>query len=90
MADDRLPLVIICPTCRATLLRVDVVEQSAQGPRIEFYQCEKDTCVGKLAVLFELSGDLRPTEPGFVEREVGRRGAFFPQDFGAGGARRNW
>ena len=87
-------LTIICPACHQPYTRSEVVEQSAEGPRIEFYRCE--TCVaGKLAVLFELDAAHAPPAPGFVEREIARHGAFFPSSgglgrFGGDRGPRNW
>ncbi len=83
------PLTILCATCHQPLERFDAVDQSEHGPRQDYYQCSRDGCTGgKLAVLFELSGEHAPIEPGFVQREVARRGAFWPSDLaGSGGFR---
>ena len=92
MATDSQPLTVLCPACHQPYARVDTVPQSDQGPRIEFYQCLGADCAGtggKLAVLFEVDGAHAAPEPGFVQREIARRGAFFPSDH-TRGAGRDW
>jgi hypothetical protein len=87
------PLTLLCVTCHQPMERIDIVEQNDQGPRMEFYQCPAATCSGaKLAIIFELGGDLTATQQSYVEREVARRGSFFPADYMQGGGRgpRNW
>lgn len=85
------PLVILCPSCRQPLERGEVIDQTDKNPRIDFYACPREGCQGnKIAVFFEVSGQ-HTHEPGFVEREIARRGAFFPADFqGNRGGGRSW
>ena len=63
--------------------------QTAECPRIDLYACAQG-CSGKFAVIFELDGAYVQPEPGFVEREVARRGAFFPADYAGGRHGRDW
>lgn len=73
------------------MVRVEVVAQSEQGPPLDCYQCPDDTCKRKAIVVFEPSGGLSEKEATFVEREIARRGAFFPSDTTGGRqTRRNW
>lgn len=66
----------------------EVVEQTEQGPRMEFLKCATPQCAGgRVAVIFEMHGANARPEEGFVEREVARRGAFFPSDYTGGGGR---
>lgn len=92
MSEDVLPLIIACPRCHAPLALFDLLEQTAETPRLEFYTCQADGCSPlKFAVYWERGDGLGPPEPGFVDREVARRGAFFPSDYQAGQrGPRNW
>jgi hypothetical protein len=79
-------LVVLCHLCHQPMVSLETVEQTADHPRMEFLQCQNPSgCSGgRLAVIYELSGDHAPVEPGLVEREIARRGAFFPSDYNAG------
>ena len=83
-------LTILCSTCHQPLQRQSALStpQTDEGPRIDVYLCE--ACqAGKVAVLFELDGAHVAPYEGWVQREVARRGAFFPSDYTRGGMR-NW
>lgn len=60
------------------------VEHPGGAARVEAYACE---CGRKAVVMFEHKGGLTEDEQGWVEREVARRGSFFPGDYGGGGPR---
>jgi hypothetical protein len=84
------PLEIPCPAgCATVLERVMDETESAKGPRIEVYRCPDTACARKVAVIYEPGGGLSQDQRTWVEREVARTGAFFPQDYpGMGGPRR--
>lgn len=73
------PLRIPCPACTEPMARVEVVDE----PRVKLdtYRCNREACGRKAVVVFEPEGGLSEPEQSFVEREIARRGAFFPSDF---------
>ena len=81
MSDDT-QVVVLCPTCRAEMVRMTCLEATGETPRIETYQCQRGDCRRrpKLAVIHEFEG-FTPEVESFVRREVARTGAFFPSDF---------
>ena len=82
---SRPPLIALCRVCQLQMELEDVVEQSETTPRIEVLKCP--TGHGKIACVFELTfGGTAETEA-FVQREIARRGAFFPSDYNRGGGR---
>lgn len=67
--------------------RVEETTPDDNAALLEFYACPE--CGRKLALFWEMTGQgaTKDTQE-WVEREVARRGAFFPQDYMAGRFRR--
>jgi hypothetical protein len=71
-----------CATCGADMTRVDRAPHPGAAIELDFYQCSVLTCGRKVALWWELTGKpLTADEMSWVEREVRRRGAFFPADY---------
>ena len=83
--------VVHCLRCGGLSARVEVVEhpKGRQGPQVEMYQCEDTTCGAKAALMFEPVGGTDAEAASWVEKEVARRGSFFPSDF-SGQRRGRW
>lgn len=78
-----------CRGCREFMKASETVAppdagEGVTGPVIEVYVCETESCQLRAAILFEPQGGLTDEQRSFVEREVGRRGAFFPSDLTGG------
>jgi hypothetical protein len=80
--------VIVCPACGGAMLLEGqpIVPPKGKGPTVEMYQCEGEMCQRRAALIFEPEGGLTDEDRSWVEREVARRGAFFPADY-TGGSR---
>lgn len=85
MSGEDTILVIPCQGCGGTLARVERVEEGKT--RFDLYQCADDSCRRKVAVIFEPVGGLAAEESTYIQREIARRGAFFPADYGSSGGR---
>lgn len=81
---------VLCARCDSVMKCVEVVTSPGNGPRIEMFQCPLDTCGLKAALMFEMMGGITDEQRSWVEKEVARRGSFFPVDFGGGGGPRSW
>lgn len=80
--------VVRCRACGTEMRAEDVVTPpKGSGPVIEMFQCPDEECARRAAVIFEPAGGMSDDERSFVEREVARRGAFFPSDFGSSGGK---
>lgn len=73
-------IAIPCPACGQPMARAEVVTQE-NGPRIELYKCPDQDCGRRAALMYEPGGGLTESGRTFVEQEVARLGAFFPQDY---------
>ncbi len=82
--------VINCLRCGQPCACTEVIEhpQGKKGPQVEMYACE--ACGAKAGVFFEPLGGSDEEAATFVEREIARRGAFFPTDFTGGSGFRRW
>lgn len=82
---------VVCLRCGEPAVKTDTVEhpKGRQGPLIEMYKCEADTCGARAALMFEPVGGVNDDEASWVEKEVAKRGSFFPTDFNNRGPR-NW
>lgn len=88
MTTARSDSAVRCRACGSEMRPEDVVTPpTGTGPVIEMYQCPDDECARRAAVIFEPAGGMNDDDRSFVEREVARRGAFFPSDFGGGGGK---
>lgn len=76
-------LSIPCLNCGGTMVRTE--EFTENRVQFDIYQCPNEECARKVCVIFEPAGGLEPEEVPFLQREVARRGAFFPSDAGRGG-----
>lgn len=76
-----------CLNCGGDMRPEEVVTPPKGGPTIEMYECGNDECKRRAALIFEPAGGMGEDDRSFVEREVARRGAFFPSDFGAAGGK---
>jgi hypothetical protein len=72
---------LACIACKGPMVAREEVPYPGQGPKLEVYECADEACHRKAVILFEPGGGLSDEERGWVEREVARRGAFFPSDF---------
>lgn len=81
-----------CRRCGVPCALTEVVEHPSghKGPVVEFYACQQEGCGRRAAVTFEPDGGLDAEQATWVEREVARRGAFFPADYGVGRGGRGW
>ena len=78
------PYVLTCPGCAGAMARVQEVRKDGLGRPIEvdLYKCGDDDCARRVVVFFEPSGGaLSADDRSWVEKEVGRLGAFFPSDY---------
>lgn len=73
-----------CRFCQAMLAPTESVPHPQGACHVEFYACE---CGHKAVVMFEVRGMLSAEEQSWVDREVARRGSFFPTDFKQGAGR---
>lgn len=80
------PATILCPACGLAMIRKDA--SLDRGVEIDTYQCPDEECARKAVVVFEPPGGLSEEDQSWVEREIARRGAFFPSDYRPGGAGR--
>lgn len=71
-----------CLRCGQEMQGNEKVNHPGGSCRIEVYACP---CGRKAVIMFELAGGLSVEEDDWVQREVARRGAFFPSDFSGGG-----
>jgi hypothetical protein len=78
---------VICNRCGEMSLIQEVIEhpKGRQGPQVEVYQCQ--ACKARQSLICEPVGGLDDEQLSWVEREVERRGSFFPSDYGGGGGR---
>jgi hypothetical protein len=70
---------VICKHCGDAMTMQETVVAPNQGPTIEMYLCARDD--RKAAVVYEPEGGLDEQAQSWVEREIARRGSFFPSDF---------
>lgn len=77
-----------CIRCGDTMGLQETVQQP-KGATIEVYACAREECQLRAVVIFEIHGGLSPEQQSWVEKEVARRGSFFPMDF-TGSGRREW
>jgi hypothetical protein len=79
MADEQL---LRCADCGASMRRVEEVQHPTAKCRfLEFYQCNAEACARKLVLQWERpDGSLTDEDLSWVEREVLRRGSWFPSD----------
>lgn len=82
---------VVCRKCGGEAECVERIDHPKGGPRIEVYRCggAGDAGCGIKAVLMyeSVSGEVSDEERTWVEREVARRGSFFPTDAAPGGGR---
>lgn len=71
---------VVCPTCTVLMRKEETVTPPKSGPVIEVYQCVTETCQRRAAVIFEPAGGMTEDQRSWVEREIARRGSFFPSD----------
>lgn len=76
---------VLCLSCRESMTPGETVAHPGGAAQLEVYDCI--SCGRKAVISYELRGELSAEEASWVEREVGRRGAFFPSDYGGGGPR---
>lgn len=68
-----------CP-CREVMKRQEEVTHPDGAAYLEFYACPADG--RKLVLWWELTGGgVTPEQRSWVEKEVARRGSFFPSDY---------
>lgn len=69
---------IRCATCRQVMERIEEASPDSGAAVVEFYACQ---CGRKLALFWEMTGEgaTKDTQD-WVEREIARRGSFFPSD----------
>lgn len=79
------PYIITCPACHLQMERIETFRED----RIAFdaYKCPEPTCAKNVGVIFEPDGGFNEEERSFIEREIARRGAFFPSDYRSMGSR---
>ena len=65
----------------------EVVEhpKGNKGPQVEMFKCQSADCGATAALMFEPIGGTAPEDASWVEREIARRGSFFPSDYTGGG-----
>lgn len=75
--------VLRCPACESEMLVVERMRQDDQRRplHIDLYRCPAEECGRKAVVMFEPAGGLAEDQRTFVEKEIARRGAFFPSDY---------
>lgn len=79
---------ILCRECGAAMEAAETVTPPrGRGPTIQMFQCPAEECARRAAVIYEPAGGLSEDDRSFVEREVARRGAFFPGEYTGGGGR---
>lgn len=76
------PLTIPCHVCGRVMQRIEEFREDRAA--FDLYQCQQASCGRKTSIVFEPEGGPTPDERSFVEREVARRGAFFPSDYTRG------
>lgn len=72
---------VLCKHCGDAMAMQETVQAPNQGPTIEMFACQRETCERKAAVVYEPEGGLDLEAQSWVEREIARRGSFFPSDF---------
>lgn len=72
---------ITCIRCGDVLTQKDRVQSPGDGPTIEMYECMRENCGRRAAVIFEPEGGLTDDQQSWVETEIARRGSFFPGDY---------
>lgn len=70
---------IPCPQCGDPLARVE--EMRENGVVVDLYKCQLEDCGRKAVVIYEPSGGYGEDQQTFIQREIARRGAFFPSDY---------
>lgn len=81
MSEPTAPVLTMpCPTCGSEMARTDTIRVDGENRPlyIDCYKCFTPECQRKACVFFEPSGGLVADEPGIIEREIARTGAFFP------------
>ena len=81
MTEPDVPPQAIHCLCRQAMTRAEVVPHPNGAVHLEFYACSSAACGRRAAVLWELRGTLSDEDRTWVEREVARRGYFFPSDY---------
>lgn len=83
-------LSIECPACGAEMVIFESTRQDGDGNplALDLYRCPTDGCGRKFVGIFEPEGGLTAEQGTWVEREVMRLGAFFPQDYSGPRGRR--
>ena len=78
--------IVTCLACGSRMsVPEETITQPSGGAIIEVYLCGSETCGRRAALVFEPQGGLSEDQQTWVEREIGRRGAFFPSDYGRSG-----
>lgn len=72
---------IRCSECQAEMSPVEgPLTPPKGGPVFHIFECPNDGCKRRAALIFEPIGGMTDDERSWVEREVARRGSFFPSD----------
>lgn len=72
---------VLCKHCGTTMVMQETVQAPNHGPLIEMYLCPQEACDRKAGVLYEPEGGLDEAQTSWVDREIARRGSFFPTDW---------
>lgn len=72
---------VLCKHCGDAMQMQETVQAPNKGPTIEMFECAREGCQRKAAVVYEPEGGLDEQAQTWVEREIARRGSFFPSDF---------
>lgn len=78
------PQLLRCPSCKEPMRHVEEARSPSpiEGILLDFYRCVGPDCGRKVALWWELTGQgMKPGQQSWVEREVARKGAFFPSDY---------
>lgn len=70
---------IACQSCGTPIVRIE--EMRENGVVVDLYKCQVADCGRKVVIVFEPEGGYSEDQQGFVQREIARRGAFFPSDY---------
>ena len=74
---------IPCQGCGAEAIeRVEQLREN--GVVVDLYKCGNEECGRKAVIIYEPTGGYSEDQQTFIQKEVARRGAFFPSDFTGG------
>lgn len=72
---------VFCHRCGDPMEMNEPISTPGTGPQIEMYQCPRAGCELRAALCFEAVGGNTDDQQNWVEREIARKGSFFPQDY---------